>query len=97
MRRGRDPSDIFYVLLNTALVISTGVAFAIFAVRIANAMPIGSFTTTAGGNGAPIDQVSGVDFAGMGPSAAYAVLILTWVVTLLCEYAGTCSPALSLR
>ena len=83
MRRGKDPSDIFYVLLNIVLVVTTGVAFTIFASHVAKATSIAN--TTVIEDGIPVDQVSNVDFAGMGPSAAYAVLLLSWLATLLCE------------
>ena len=83
MRRGKDPSDIFYVVLNAALVATTGVAFVVFASCIAKTMPVVDMTISE--DDSPVDRESGVDFAGMGPSAAYAVLILSWLVTLLCE------------
>ena len=80
IRRGRDPSDIFYVVSGSVLVVATGVAFAIFAVYVANEMP---FMNT--GAGLPVGRSPSLDFGGLGPSAAYAVLILSWLVTLLCE------------
>lgn len=87
IRRGRDPSDIFYVTSGSVLVVATGVAFAIFSVYIANEMPF--MTAPPGGTTIPSDRSSGLDFGGLGPAAAYAVLILSWLVTLLCKSLNT--------
>ncbi|KAI0083982.1 hypothetical protein BDY19DRAFT_601042 [Irpex rosettiformis] len=67
IRRGRNPKDVTYVVISTALVIITAIAFGVFAFFLAE---IGS-------------QTGSVDFATLGAPVAYAVLILSWLVTML--------------
>ncbi|KAI0818859.1 hypothetical protein BC629DRAFT_681678 [Irpex lacteus] len=67
LRRGRDPKDVAYVVISTMLVIITAIAFGLFAFNLAE---LGS-------------QNGKVDFATLGAPLAYAVLIMSWLVTML--------------
>jgi len=65
--RGRDPHDIAYIIISTCQVIITALAFGLFAFYLAET---GS-------------EMGVVNFATLGAPAAYCVLVLSWLVTML--------------
>jgi hypothetical protein len=79
LRGGRNPSLIY---INAALVLITALAFSLFVAHIA----INKTHVVSSGPDGSEAEAPGPDLAGLGSAAAYAVLMLSFLVAMLCTF-----------